>query len=177
MIDPSAEYDPSLIDGRLKYVLLTHCHFDHVLELDAWASGGAAVVISRDDADALADSELNCYKLFLGLNKGYKGATSKTSDGDILKLGDEQIKVIACPGHTAGSVVYAVSGQAFVGDTVFAGGGYGRFDLPSGDYRKLGESIERLISSLPDDTVMHPGHGASTTVYEFKEDYKYRRIK
>ena len=87
-------------------------------------------------------------------------------DADKLTLGDEEITVIACPGHTPGGVSYQVGDTVFCGDTAFAGGGYGRCDLPGGDIEVLEKTLIRLITELPSETVFYPGHGPSTTLKE-----------
>ncbi len=176
VIDPAVPYDRVKFPMKVKYVFLTHVHFDHMLELDSWASAdGAEVIVSEKEFEALSDSYLNCYKLFSGQDKGYYGKASVMREGDTFIVGDSTIKVMECPGHTCGSVALLSDSVAFVGDTVFAGGGYGRWDLPSGDYRLLKESIQRILT-LPDSTVLYPGHGDPCTVEQFKTDYSMKRI-
>ncbi len=170
VIDPSAPYSDDILEGRvLKYILLTHGHFDHFLEIDSWVSATSAkVIISVKDADALSDSYKNCYSIFLYQNKGYEGDVRVVKSGDTLTLGNESILVEEYPGHTAGSVVYTVGKSAFVGDVAFAGGGYGRCDLPSGNTNSMRLSLKKIIA-LDDDTVLYPGHGDSTTISEYKK--------
>ena len=171
VIDPSVPYDPSLCSGKLKYILLTHSHFDHILDIDSWASTGAEVIISEHEVDFLADPEKNCYALFFALDKSYRGAARGVADGEVIELGEERIEVISVPGHTVGSLIYRIGSICFVGDTVFAGGGYGRWDLPSGNYSELRRSIDKVMT-YPDETVLYPGHGNATTVKDFKADFK-----
>ena len=170
IIDPSIPFNRSLLrEHRPRYIILTHAHFDHFLDIDSWqAETGATVLVSDRDRPALSDPFRNCYRLFLGADKGYFGECTSVSDGDLLLVGDDAFKIIGCPGHTPGSVTILFDGHAFVGDTVFAGGGYGRYDLPGGDPDSLLASI-RAISALPDDTVLYPGHGEATTVKEYKK--------
>ena len=170
VIDPSVPYDKALVDGRLKYILLTHSHFDHILDIDSWVNAGGEVIISEDEKDFLPDPSKNCYSLFFAENKGYYGEARGVREGDVLTFGDESITILNVPGHTIGSLVYKTNDACFVGDTVFAGGGYGRFDLPSGNAADLLRSIQR-ICTLPDDIILYPGHGESTTVKQFKEDF------
>jgi glyoxylase-like metal-dependent hydrolase (beta-lactamase superfamily II) len=154
----------------MEYILLTHAHFDHILDIDSWVEGtGAKVIISEYEVDALSDSTRNCYKFFNGSDRGYYGKAYGLSDGEKIILGDVDITLLNTPGHTVGSSVYLTDGAAFVGDCVFAGGGYGRTDLPTGDFLALRDSIDKIIS-LPDDTVLYPGHGQCTTVKEYKQD-------
>ena len=172
IVDPTAPYVEGLCDGRVKYVLLTHAHFDHILEVESWAKAGAMVVISEQDRCALADPMKNCYKLYNGSDNGYFGDSVGLNDGDVLTLGYCEIKFLACPGHTIGSGTFLCDGNAFVGDTICAGGGYGRFDLPTGSSVMLRDSIQKLLS-LPDEVVVYPGHGEFTTIKQYKNDTRY----
>ena len=170
VIDPSVPYDKSVCPGELKYILLTHSHFDHILDIDSWVDAGGKVLISKHEIDFLPDPMKNCYGLFFGQTKGYFGEAHGVSEGDAFNLGDETITVLEVPGHTDGSLIYKIGEICFVGDTVFDGGGYGRFDLPSGNAAKLKSSIER-IHTFPLDTVLYPGHGGPTTVKKHKQDF------
>jgi glyoxylase-like metal-dependent hydrolase (beta-lactamase superfamily II) len=89
-------------------------------------------------------------------------------DGEIINIGKLKVKVIHTPGHTKGGVSFLAEKNIFVGDTIFQGS-IGRTDLPGGDYDELINSVETKIFTLPDETVIYPGHGPSTTVgYEKK---------
>lgn len=168
IVDPTVPYSPELYEGTLKYILLTHAHFDHILDIDNWVEGtGAEVICSIDEKDALSDPMRNCYKLFDGTSNGYFGQVRAVENGGVLHLGDTELSLIYCPGHTIGSVTYLIDGNAFVGDTIFENGGYGRFDLPTGSLMMLRDSVRRL-TALPDETVIYPGHGGSTTIKEYK---------
>ncbi len=170
VVDPSVPYDESLVTGSVKYILLTHSHFDHILEIDSWVNAtGAEVIISEKEIDFLSDPNKNCFAFFDGSTRGYFGKARGLSDGEELRLGEETFRVMHLPGHTQGSVAYLFDGNAFVGDTVFAGGGFGRWDLPSGDMRELFNSIQQ-VKQLPDDTALFCGHGEPTTVGQYKID-------
>ena len=176
VIDPTVPYDPEKFLLKVKYIFLTHVHFDHMLEIDSWTNAeGAEVVVSYKEKDALSDSYRNCYKIFASQDRGYYGKASVMREGDVFTVGDTKLTVMECPGHTVGSVTLITDGVAFVGDTVFAGGGYGRWDLPSGDYAALKASIRR-IADLPEDTLLYPGHGEPCTAGQFKIDYSKKRI-
>ncbi len=170
VIDPSAPFsEDDLGKNRLKYILLTHGHFDHFLEIDSWVENtGATVVVSKKDRPALKDSHTNCYALFMYRDEGYYGDVTEVSEGDTLELGGEKITVSEYPGHTVGSAVYTVGKHAFVGDVAFAGGGYGRFDLPGGDMHSLVRSLRKILS-LDGDIMLYPGHGEETTVNEYRK--------
>ena len=171
VIDPSADYSDAIkahpeIEGKVKYVLLTHAHFDHMLAINSWADKCETVYVGDADSPALSDAAKNCYLGFLGIDDGYYGPYQRLKDGDDIRLGDEVIKVIACPGHTPGGVSYKIGNDIFCGDTAFAGGGYGRCDLPGGDIDVLEKTLIKLITQLPGESVFYPGHGASTTLKE-----------
>ena len=174
VIDPTVPYSDTLVSGRLKYIFITHAHFDHILEVDTWrAATGAPVYVSLADRDALRDPVRNCYKLFFGTDGGYFGEAEIMREGDVFDIGDETLTVMETPGHTVGSVILFNSEVAFVGDTVFAGGGYGRWDLPGGDYDALRGSIKSVMA-LDGGIRLYPGHGGSTTVREFNNDVHLR---
>lgn len=171
IIDPSAGYEQTLkmhpeLKGKIKYLLLTHAHFDHMLTIDDWAAASEAVYVGKDDAQALSDANRNCYLGFLGVHDGYFGPYETLSDGDVLSFGEEKIKVIACPGHTPGGLSFMIGDKIFCGDTAFAGGGYGRCDLPGGDIDTLEKTLIKLITTLPNECTFYPGHGAATTLKE-----------
>ena len=170
VVDPSSRYDKEKIAGKLKYILLTHSHFDHILEIEEWErESGAEVVIFEGEASFLSDPAKNCYRFFDGSARGYFGPVRAAIDGEEFRLGDVEFKLMHLPGHTIGSSAYVFDECAFVGDTVFAGGGFGRWDLPSGDMLLLFDSINR-VKELPDKLVLYCGHGESTTVGQYKLD-------
>lgn len=176
VIDPSVSYsEVSEIlfreNIKIKYLLITHAHFDHFLEIEGWIkSTQATVVVGVGDALALADSNLNCYSQFLNVDFGYRGDYTAVADGDLIKFGDSEFSVVEVPGHSAGSVAFYGDEKLFVGDVLFAGGGFGRVDLPGGDYRILVQSIRKLLS-FPKDTKVYCGHGAETTIFQLKTNF------
>ena len=169
VIDPSADYYATLkkypeIEGKVKYVLLTHSHFDHFLAINSWSDKCETIFVGENDAAAMSDPYKNCYLGFLGVDDGYYGSYKTLKDSDVIKLGDKTIEVIECPGHTPGGLSYKIDEIVFCGDTAFAGGGYGRCDLPGGDIEVLEKTLIKLITHLPENTVFYPGHGAITTL-------------
>lgn len=170
VIDPSVDSSvvferyPEMRE-RVRYILLTHCHFDHILKIDSWTSESVTVVIGADDAEGLSDPQRNCYLGFLGVRDGYLGEYKTVKDGDVIDLGGATIRVIGCPGHTPGGVSYRIFDNIFVGDTVFEKGGYGRCDLPGGNIDELEKTLIRLFTHEK-DAVLYPGHGGSTTLSE-----------
>lgn len=168
VIDPSVSYSRALaehpeIAGRLKYILLTHAHFDHILKIDSWYEQCKRVIIGAKDIPALKDPYLNCYLGFLGVEDGFFEEAQGVHNDDILLLGGLSIRVIDCPGHTPGGVSYRIDDCIFVGDTVFEKGGYGRCDLPLGDIDALEKTLIKLLTHEA-DAVIYPGHGNETTI-------------
>lgn len=176
VIDPSVDYaqvvaeHPEVADG-LKYILLTHAHFDHMICISSWAEHCDKVYVGAADAPALSDAYLNCYLGFMGVRDGYFGGYSTIGEGDVLTLGSESISVIDCPGHTPGGVSYRIGDAIFVGDTAFSGGGYGRCDLPGGDIEVLEKTLIKLITRQS-ESVLYPGHGDSTTLTELIHNFQ-----
>ena len=176
VIDPSVEYSKirELVSAesiKFKYIILTHAHFDHMLEIDSWvANTSADVIVGEGDAPALSDSYANCYKLFSNFDTGYFGSYKTVKSGDVLPFGDIKLTVIETPGHSRGSISLCDDGILFVGDTLFYGGGYGRTDLPGSDEAALFSSIKR-ICSLNGNKMVYCGHGPDTTLVEIKSNF------
>lgn len=170
IVDPAAPV-PDGFNKKLKYIFLTHAHFDHMLDIDEWvAKTGAEVIVSAYDRKALADSELNCYMLLTNQDKGYTGPATAVTEGEELSFGCDQVKIISTPGHTPGSMSLLIGSSLFVGDTIFAGGGYGKCCFPGGDFGEIRKSIVKILW-LDDSVIVYPGHGESTTIKEYKNDF------
>jgi glyoxylase-like metal-dependent hydrolase (beta-lactamase superfamily II) len=123
---------------RLVYILETHVHADHVTGAKALkAQTGAATAVS-----------LHC---------GASGFDRLLEDGDTIVFGDETVRAIGTPGHTPGSTCYLWRDRLLTGDTLLIGG-CGRTDFQSGDSGMLYDSITQRLFSLPDDTLVYPGH-------------------
>jgi glyoxylase-like metal-dependent hydrolase (beta-lactamase superfamily II) len=153
---------------RVKRILLTHGHGDHLMGLDeirTLASDGTA--IHSEDADCLTNPSKNL-SAALGSSFQFKGAESTFKDGDTIVAGNMRVRVIHTPGHTKGGCCFYISGEGdallISGDTLFARS-VGRTDLPGGDEKTLLESLKKL-ESLPDSLSVYPGHGPSTTLGE-----------
>ena len=176
VIDPSVSYKEAIeqvgdIKGSVKYIILTHSHFDHILSLDDWIENtGVLPSISKNGMDNVKNSKINCYRLFFGIDKAYLGDCNALTDGDRLTLGDQTLKIVETPGHTNCSICIITDDFIFSGDTVFSGGSYGRCDLPTGNRYELSASLERILSY--EDKIIYSGHGEPTTVSRAKE-YRY----
>ncbi len=177
VIDPGLE--PAKIIGYIEQqrlvpaaILNTHGHSDHV-------AGNAAVkkrwpdcplVIGAGDAAKLTDPWLNLSANF-GAPLVSPAADVTVNDGDSYEAGGFEWQVRSIPGHTAGHVVFLWEGAeppvVFVGDVIFAGS-IGRTDFPDGNLRQLVLGIRSKLFTLPNETILLPGHGPATTVGEEK---------
>lgn len=157
-----------LKDKTLKYILLTHGHFDHVLGINGMKEcTGAKILVHKDDISRMEESA-NIMQTFGVIGVETPKADDYINDNDILKFGDTEIKVIHTPGHTEGCVCYLIDGKLFSGDTLFRDS-VGRCDLPGGNFSKLSDSIKNILFKLDDNMVVYPGHGPETTIgYEKK---------
>lgn len=147
----------------LKYIVLTHAHFDHMLALEKLREDTKApLAIHKFDAPALLDPEISLMARFAGVYFPCKEAEILLGEGDLLHLGSSEIKVMHTPGHTPGSICLINGENIISGDTLFRES-IGRHDFPGGDYVSLMSSLKRL-ASVEGDYKVHPGHGASTTL-------------
>lgn len=150
-------------NAALKYILLTHGHFDHTVSADKLREmTEAKLLIHKDDAEMLTDATKSALALFFGRDDTLSPCDGTLKGGDIIQLGNEEIKVLHTPGHSKGSVCYLVGNILFTGDTLF-NGGYGRFDLYGGDFSQLVSSLKGL-KQLDQSLEIHPGHGDCTTL-------------
>ena len=155
-----------------KTVLLTHAHFDHVMGVYEMVMKTGAEVILHP-ADELLLKDLNSFTFMLGLPAANIPEVSRyVNDGDIIKFAEHEINVIHTPGHTKGGVGYQVDGKLFSGDTLFKES-VGRTDLEGGSHAELEHSIRTKFFTLPDDTVVYPGHGMQTTIGHEKKYNKF----
>ena len=146
-------------------VLLTHGHFDHILGVaDAAATWPVEVYLHPADRSLLAKSAEWGRELGL-MVKPYDGPFTDLADGDVIRFGHTELKVLATPGHTQGGVCFYCEKDAvlFSGDTLFAGS-IGRTDFAEGDLDRLLEGIAQKILTLDGETTVLPGHGPATSV-------------
>lgn len=161
-------------DVTLKYILLTHGHFDHIAGIKSKNSFSPDVSneipkIYMHKADLDWINEVNTFMPMMGMPEmEIPQIDVFIEDGDVIKVGNIEIKVIHTPGHTQGGVCYYTDGVLFSGDTIFREA-VGRCDLQGGNFEQIVESIKNKIYKLPDETVIYPGHGKPTTVGWEKE--------
>ncbi len=146
--------------AKLKYILLTHGHFDHVAGIRP--NSDVKVVMNKEDLGWL--NKTNQYLPMFGMPEmTIPSIDIFVNDGDILKLGNLEIKVLHTPGHTPGGVCYLVDEKLFSGDTIFRES-VGRCDLEGGDFDQIVQSIKNKVYTLPPETLIYPGHGRMTSV-------------
>ena len=177
VIDPAGDVDKivemlDILQAKLKYIYLTHCHGDHIGGVNELKQRyGGQIVAHRLAAENLLNTDTN-----LTLYIGKEGLTIETDarvdDNDLIHLGDLEFRVIHTPGHTAGSTsLYCEKEKClFSGDTIFAGT-WGRTDLPTSSREEIMDSIVNKILVLPDDTFIYPGHGKATMLKDEKPIY------
>ena len=176
-IDPAGDVEKiietiDILKGNLKYIYLTHCHGDHISGVpELKEKKDEKVLIHRLDAEGLNDMSINLTQI-IDMPEIELEADSRVDDGDLLHLGKLEFRVIHTPGHTCGSSsLYCDSERLLIsGDTLFRGT-WGRTDLPTSDFMKILDSITNKLMTLPDDTIVYPGHGKSTMIGEEKPIY------
>jgi glyoxylase-like metal-dependent hydrolase (beta-lactamase superfamily II) len=170
---------------HVRFILVTHGHIDHILGVRAIRDcfPEARVCMHEDDftdlqtvqqwadenlpeelvAKMRADPELRKIVEFDASHFERPGRFLE--DGDVLQVGSHAVRVLHCPGHSRGGLCYAVGDFLFSGDVLFQGT-VGRVDLQNSSRADQIGSVRRLYREFPDGTIVHPGHGDSTTIGE-----------
>lgn len=174
IIDPGCYFDDErnellrfIQSKNLKpvYLLNTHCHLDHVFgnkfvsdtwQLPLYLHETEKMVLS------FAPKSADMYGLPF---ENYNGEMKWLNPGNVIKIGDNELKVLFTPGHSPGSVSFYNEKDGYVisGDVLFSGS-IGRTDLPGGDYDQLERSIKTELYTLPDETKVYSGHGGGTSI-------------
>lgn len=156
------------LDAKLKYILCTHAHFDHVMGTkEAQDATDVPVYVHEEDKSMLENLPLQ------GLKYGLPSVESPENiitfdENTVFTLGNEEIKVIHTPGHTRGSVCFLNQKSLFSGDTLFYGS-IGRTDFEGGSFQQIQDSIKNKLFILDEDVDVYPGHDVKTTIgYEKK---------
>ncbi len=159
---------------RVRYLLHTHCHLDHISGTrEVKEATGAQIVIHEDDRP-LYDKLPGQAKMF-GWEVGEPAPIDATfADGDVFRFGRHELRVLHTPGHTPGSCSFHLGNALFSGDTLFRRS-IGRTDLWGGNFEQEIASIRSKILGLGPEVVVHPGHGPDTRVSEEKEKNPFLR--
>ena len=159
---------------KLRGILLTHGHFDHIWKLkELREKTGVPVYVHELDAEMLTDSQKNAYSAFMYGDFSVGEADVLLRDADVLTLGDEQLTVIHTPGHTKGSVCFDTGDSLITGDTLFAEG-FGRYDLYGGDLDALKTSLKMLCEMAERERKwLLAGHGEPSTLKSATQSLKY----
>lgn len=177
VIDPAGELDRiiemlDILNAKLKYIYLTHCHADHIgAASKLHQNKGGKILIHRNGAENLENDEI-VLASYIGADKIILEADSRVDDEDLLHVGEIELRVLHTPGHTncSTSLYCEKHKMLFAGDTIFRGT-WGRTDLPTSNFESIIKSISEKIIILPEDTIVYPGHGKSTVIKEEKPIY------
>ena len=172
VVDPGAEPEKiinmiKVLDGKLKYIVLTHCHIDHIGAVQSIKHElGGKVVIHRIESENIKNPDMVLFDS-IGLENPNVEIDSRVDEDDIIHIGDIAFKIIHTPGHTNGSMcLYCERYKLLLsGDTLFSGT-WGRTDLPTSSFEDIMLSITNKLMILPEDTIVYPGHGNSTIIKE-----------
>ena len=177
VIDPGGNAEGILraIDDTgldIQIIVLTHGHSDHIAALfDIRDSTGARVAIHREDADFLEGRGF--FSSMFGISyKTPEPPDRLLQEGDTIEIGGVGFTVVHTHGHTPGSICLLTGKKIFTGDTLFYRG-IGTTLMPGSSRRQLIGSIHARLMTLPDDTVIYPGHGRETTIGAERQNNAY----
>ncbi len=179
IIDPGCYYDDEKdalltyidkMDLRPQMLLNTHCHLDHVFGNKFVAEKFALTLQLHKNEKFVLDFAPKSGLMYNLPFDNYIGEFIFLKEGDTIKLGSDELKVIEAPGHSPGHICFYCEKQHFIisGDVLF-NRSIGRTDLPGGDHETLLKNIREKLFVLPDETVVYSGHGPSTTIGDEKK--------
>ncbi|MBW2673737.1 MAG: MBL fold metallo-hydrolase [Deltaproteobacteria bacterium] len=182
VIDPAADTERILSEATtagitIRYIINTHGHVDHTSGNAAMKDRtGAEIIIHRDDADMLVSTPSAVLRMFGA--KLSPPADRTVQDGEDITIGKVVLQTIHTPGHSPGGMSLYTPGYVFTGDTLFVEG-LGRTDLPGGSWNTMHESITKRLLTLPDETVVLPGHNygrmPTSTIQNERENNPFLR--
>jgi len=175
VVDPGDEIERVLLALQrhgltLKQILITHGHIDHVAgAMKLKAATGAPILMNS--ADQFQLQMLDQMAAWIGIPSPGQVIIDDSLDHDVtIQVGGLKARAIHTPGHTEGStcIHFPTEKKLIAGDTLFAGS-IGRTDLPGGDFEKIIRSLKDRVLTLPEETIVIPGHGPATSIAEEKE--------
>lgn len=178
IVDPGAQAD-LILDAveraglEITHIFNTHGHVDHIAANRALKEALGAALLVHEAGRAEVEQPHPYWAAMVG---GVEPSQPDEgmSDGDSYQIGTLTVRVVHTPGHSPACVCLAVDGVLFTGDTLFAGS-VGRTDFPGGDTATLNRSLLRLIEEFPEETVIYPGHGGSSTIGEERRSNPFLR--
>lgn len=160
---------------KVKYIVATHGHGDHVGAVNyIREKTNAKVAIHEEDLQNMTDSSRNL-SFYLGEDIEIHDVEVLLKDNDEIKVGKYTYKVIHTPGHTPGSICLLVENKLFSGDTLFYTS-IGRTDLPGGNFNSLINSIKEKLYILDDNVQVYPGHGPDSSIGFEKKNNGFVRV-
>jgi glyoxylase-like metal-dependent hydrolase (beta-lactamase superfamily II) len=179
--------EPDAIEQQLQQralepalIVLTHGHVDHIAAADELRARypGVPVAIHEAEAEFLSRGMLNL-SMMLGTSLTLAPPERLLQDGETIEVGRIRLRAIHVPGHSPGGMAFYAAPEdggplLIAGDIIFAGS-IGRTDFPGGDHQQLLDGIRRKLYTLPDETVVYPGHGPETSIGDEKQYNQFVR--
>lgn len=183
VIDPGGDEDKifAYLKNKglsVKYIIHTHAHFDHCLGTKPVADhyANCKIGLHKDDLDLYKNIHAQCKLFGVNFTGEIRDIDFHLEDNLILNAGKINLEVLHTPGHSPGSVCFSLQSTEkpilFSGDTLFAGG-IGRTDLWGGNYETIIHSIQNRLLTLEEETLVIPGHGSNSVIYNEKKYNPY----
>ena len=173
-IDPGDQADDILalakdMGVKIKLIANSHAHIDHILGVrGVQRSTGAKFLLHRQDLEIARGAAQMAERMMGQSIEPPPDPDRLLADGDVVEVDGLKLQVIHTPGHTQGSLAFYTEGMLFSGDTLFRGS-IGRTDLPGGNFQQEMASIVDKLMTLPDDTVVLPGHMQETRIRQERQ--------
>ena len=179
VIDPGSKADDIIKfagDIKIKYIFLTHCHYDHINGVEELKEKtGAEICATEECCENIKNPLINLSGAWLDYEIKISSVSHILSEEKDFIFDDIKIKIIKTPGHTNCSACFLAENSLFSGDTLFLRT-TGRWDLPTGNEDILKKSILNKLYALNDDIIVYPGHGDKTTIgYEKKFNFLVKK--